>query len=62
MTKYDYKNSMQIKVRIEEIKRLWKEDIKKPNGGGLGSKINMELINLKIMLENMDGNKQKVQD
>lgn len=53
MTKYDYKKSSQIEVRIEEIKKLWKEDLKKHHSGGLVSSLNKELINLKSILEKM---------
>ncbi len=53
MTKYNYKNSGAIQVRIAEIEKLWKEDLKKHHGGGLVSSLNKELINLRNMLENM---------
>ena len=53
MTKYNYKNTKEVKVRIKEIEKLWKEEMKKHHGGGLVSSLNKELINLRSMLENM---------
>ncbi len=53
MTKYKYKNSKKVEVRIKEIEKLWKENMKKPHGGGLDAGLNLELINLRNMLRNM---------
>ncbi|KKN08634.1 hypothetical protein LCGC14_1054750 [marine sediment metagenome] len=39
---------IKIKKEIAEIEKKWREDIKKPHGGGLSDRLNQKLIELRI--------------
>jgi hypothetical protein len=45
-------NKEEIQSRIVEIEIMWKTEISKPLSGGLNSKINQELLQLRNDLKN----------
>jgi len=37
-----------IKKEIDEIEKKWREDMKKPHGGGLNDGLNQKLLELRV--------------